>query len=450
LLDNWLDLLPEETPVTLIIESCYSGNFITPPLLDSNRTIITSASAERQAKIMRSSSFSKIFFDQISTNQTISHAFERSQQWMQRHRLHLGQNPQLEADGDGQPNQIYDHRALGQRRIPDDIVSLGSAPEFVNMSESIEIFNTAINQQLSAELLGPEIERVFATIMQPSFEPEQQIQDWQQLDQLVSEIDLTEVVSESDGNTRLYQFAFPEQKQLGEYAVIFQAENRDGSALPVKVIVQLTEGQLTGDVNGDGTVNIFDLVIAAGSFGKIGAGIMGDVNADGTVNIFDLVIVAGNFGKSLVAAAPSMVSKVKLTTEQKHHIASAIDQLESNANLSSAEEIALNVLKSILPERLPTQTQLLANYPNPFNPETWIPFQLAQDAIVTAKIYDLAGKQIRMIELGHIPAGNYVESSKAIYWDGRTEDGEKVSSGTYFYQIEAGDYTEIKKMVVLK
>ena len=110
----------------------------------------------------------------------------------------------------------------------------------------------------------------------------------------------------------------------------------------------------------------------------------------------------------------------------------------------------MNVLKAILPERLPTQTQLLANYPNPFNPETWIPFQLAQDSTVTARIYDVTGKQIRTIELGHIAAGNYVESSKAIYWDGRTDTGEQVSSGTYFYQIEAGDYTEIRKMVILK
>ena len=73
-----------------------------------------------------------------------------------------------------------------------------------------------------------------------------------------------------------------------------------------------------------------------------------------------MVIVAGNFGKSL-AVAPSMVSKVKLTTKQKHHIASAIDQLESNSNRSNEEEIALNVLQAIFPERLPTQTQLLAN-----------------------------------------------------------------------------------------
>ena len=142
------------------------------------------------------------------------------------------------------------------------------------------------------------------------------------------------------------------------------------------------------------------------------------------------MIVAGNFGKSLVAAAPTMTAKIELTTEQKHHIASAIDQLESHSNLSTAEEIALNVLKAILPERLPTQTQLLANYPNPFNPETWVAF--------------------RMIELGHLQAGNYMVFGKAIYWDGKIETGGLVSSGTYFYQIDAGDYRATRKIVVLK
>ena len=75
---------------------------------------------------------------------------------------------------------------------------------------------------------------------------------------------------------------------------------------------------------------------------------------------------------------------------------------------------------------------------------------VAQDSSVTATIYDLTGKQIRMIELGHVPAGNYVEANRAIYWDGKTDTGESVSSGTYFYQIEAGDYTETRKMVILK
>ena len=103
-----------------------------------------------------------------------------------------------------------------------------------------------------------------------------------------------------------------------------------------------------------------------------------------------------------------------------------------------------------MPERLPTENQLLANYPNPFNPETWIPFKLAQDSTVTARIYDVTGKQIRVIELGYMPAGNYVESNRAIYWDGRSEDGVQVSSGSYFYQLQADAYTETKKMVILK
>ena len=112
--------------------------------------------------------------------------------------------------------------------------------------------------------------------------------------------------------------------------------------------------------------------------------------------------------------------------------------------------MVLGVLKAILPERLPTQTQLLANYPNPFKPETWIPFQLAQDSTVTAKIYDATGKQIRMIKLGHLPAGNQVESNQAMYWDGKTDTGEQVSSGTYFYQIETDGYTDTRKMLILK
>ena len=162
-------------------------------------------------------------------------------------------------------------------------------------------------------------------------------------------------------------------------------------------------------------------------------------------------MVAGNFGKSNVAAAPTMIAnKLTFTTQQKWSIQSAIVELEDMPARSDAEELVFNLLKAILPERLPTHTQLLSNYPNPFNPETWIPFQLAQDSTVTAKIYDVTGKLIRMIELGHVTAGNYVESNRAIYRDGRSENGEQVSSGTYFYQIQAGDYTDTKKMVILK
>ena len=75
---------------------------------------------------------------------------------------------------------------------------------------------------------------------------------------------------------------------------------------------------------------------------------------------------------------------------------------------------------------------------------------VAQDSTVTVKIYDVTGKQIRIIELGHVPAGNYVQSNREIYWDGRSENGKVVSSRTYFYQIEADGYAETRKMVILK
>ena len=112
--------------------------------------------------------------------------------------------------------------------------------------------------------------------------------------------------------------------------------------------------------------------------------------------------------------------------------------------------MALSVLKAILPERLPSQTQLLANYPNPFNPETWIPFQLSQDAEVTVTIYDVQGQRIRQLQLGQVTAGRYVTADQAAYWNGKSETGEAVASGTYFYQLQAGDYTETRKMVILK
>ena len=103
-----------------------------------------------------------------------------------------------------------------------------------------------------------------------------------------------------------------------------------------------------------------------------------------------------------------------------------------------------------MPERLPTTTQLLANYPNPFNPETWIPFELAEDAEVAVIIYDVQGKRLRQLQLGMVTAGRYVTVDQAAYWNGKTETGEAVASGTYFYQLQTGDYTETRKLVILK
>ena len=99
---------------------------------------------------------------------------------------------------------------------------------------------------------------------------------------------------------------------------------------------------------------------------------------------------------------------------------------------------------------VPDMTRLLANYPNPFNPETWIPYQLAKSAEVTVSIYAADGKLIRTLALGHLPTGVYHSRSRAAYWDGKNELGEPVASGVYFYTLKAGDFAATRKMLIRK
>jgi hypothetical protein len=101
-------------------------------------------------------------------------------------------------------------------------------------------------------------------------------------------------------------------------------------------------------------------------------------------------------------------------------------------------------------ELLSLEPQLLQNLPNPFNPETWLPYKLPFDAEVQITIYDIKGTLVRRLDLGHQPAGDYLNQSKAAYWDGRSDTGELVSSGIYFYRFQAGDYHATKKMILLK
>ena len=96
------------------------------------------------------------------------------------------------------------------------------------------------------------------------------------------------------------------------------------------------------------------------------------------------------------------------------------------------------------------ETGLLQNYPNPFTPETWIPYRLAEDAFVTLTIYDLSGHLVRTLNVGHRIAAVYESESKAIYWDGRNDVGEQVASGVYFYTLTAGDFSATRKMAILK
>ena len=96
------------------------------------------------------------------------------------------------------------------------------------------------------------------------------------------------------------------------------------------------------------------------------------------------------------------------------------------------------------------RTALLANFPNPLNPETWIPYQLAEPANVQIRIYDVAGHLVRTLDLGAKPAGSYLSRNGAAYWDGRNKVGEAVGSGMYFYTLEAGDYRTTRRMTVVQ
>ena len=99
---------------------------------------------------------------------------------------------------------------------------------------------------------------------------------------------------------------------------------------------------------------------------------------------------------------------------------------------------------------IPAKTELLRNYPNPFNPETWIPYRLAKDVRVVIEIYDGSGLLIRTLDLGHKAAGVYASKARAAYWDGRSETGELASSGVYYYHLRAGNYKATKRMIILK
>jgi hypothetical protein len=95
-------------------------------------------------------------------------------------------------------------------------------------------------------------------------------------------------------------------------------------------------------------------------------------------------------------------------------------------------------------------SMLMQNFPNPFNPETWIPYQLAEESEVRLTIYNAKGERIRTISLGKKPAGVYMSKEETIHWDGRNDKGERISSGIYYYTIQAGELTDTRKMLLLK
>ena len=204
--------------------------------------------------------------------------------------------------------------------------------------------------------------------------------------------------------------------------------------------------QPTEDINGDGVINIQDLVMVASQFGQTGEN-KADVNGDGVVNIQDLVLVAAAFGDA--PAAPTMYSYATehLTPEIVQQWLATAKQL---ARTDATMQRGIAVLETLLAALTPEETALLPNYPNPFNPETWIPYQLAKPSGVIVSIYAADGKLVRTLKLGQQAAGVYASRSRAAYWDGRNEFGESVASGVYFYTLTAGSFSATRKMLIQK
>ena len=208
------------------------------------------------------------------------------------------------------------------------------------------------------------------------------------------------------------------------------------------------------DANLDGRINVLDLILVASNFGEQPpSNPQADTNKDGVVNLLDLVFVAEHLSQN--AAAPSQLNLIKsIPSTAKEVIAAqrALSELEAIPNKSHGVQIAIELLRHYLAvaDRNVKETKLLPNYPNPFNPDTWIPYQLSEGSTVTVKIYDVTGSLVRTIQVGHKPVGYYLTRERAVYWDGRNQNGEPVSSGVYFYTLSTDTYIQTRRMVIVK
>jgi hypothetical protein len=211
------------------------------------------------------------------------------------------------------------------------------------------------------------------------------------------------------------------------------------SAIGFEVLNQTPVLAIEGNLNSNGLpieTDQFKVSLKNVTTGAIHSGIISDSQ-------FKLTIVDAVSAK---VASIGDVLEVSVETGNRQY------GVESQRHTVSQTDVSTSLLR--LPElvtyEIPAETALLANYPNPFNPETWVPFRLAADSNVQLTIYDASGSMVRQIDIGFKSAAVYESRDRAIYWDGRNASGEIVASGVYFYTLEAGDYVSTRKMLILK
>ena len=277
----------------------------------------------------------------------------------------------------------------------------------------------------------------------------------------------------ASGTGTLLQVRF-KAKSAGETELAlqkFQFGSVTGDSIPAgphEIRITVEERLTTGDVNRDGVVSILDLILVAQQLGKrVPTGSAVDVNGDGVVSILDLIRVAQGIAQS--PAAPSLRSFADPPGSPRRQgdvsfaprlrgewgvDAATIEAWIAQARLEDDSSLAfkqgIENLENLLASLIPEETALLRNYPNPFNPETWIPYQLAESAEVTLTIYDINGQLVRRLAVGHQAAGMYRSRSRAVYWDGRNQLGDSVASGLYFYTLTAREFTATRRMLILK
>ena len=199
-------------------------------------------------------------------------------------------------------------------------------------------------------------------------------------------------------------------------------------------------------------MSILDLVLVAARFGELG-GDGADINGDGVVDLHDLGVGGG--GVWVMRQLRLLAARMSLRRSRRRMRGGGWLMLRGLETTNPAVQkgiIALERLLTALTEesRIPAETALLPNYPNPFNPETWIPYQLKTPADVTLTIHDVHGRVVRSLAAGFQPAGVYRSRDRAVYWDGRNERGESVATGVYFCTLAAGDFSATRRMLVNK
>ena len=200
------------------------------------------------------------------------------------------------------------------------------------------------------------------------------------------------------------------------------------------------------DVNRDGDVNLLDLVLIGENFTKTGEN-DADVNGDGVVDILDLVQVASILAGANAAPSANPLSMAFLKAVD---VQNWLTEARGLGLADPTSQRGIRFLEGLLAALTPKETMLLPNYPNPFNPETWIPYRLAREAKVTITIYDTKGTLVRQLALGNQASGDYAKRGKAAFWDGRNDRGEAVASGIYISQFRAGNYAATRRMAIVK